>query len=282
MDIMECPFCTGEIPERAQKCKHCGEWIQEPPTSRQAINVTARSISSADLVRQFVPRMETLLKNKFGAQGTGLVQQMISVSHLIPDNLQSLIRWIGGIRNEVSHSETFEIEDRELFASRCQKVISALETLSIERGMGFPERPAYRQIFAQDATTVTAIAAGIVLIIALSIFPPKPSNVSTSNATVSKYPGKIFSSLDNTTTSGAIDKPLMPQELPTSTTVVTQFKKGALMEESTESSQEFQAAQKEIERKIWGHLKKKTKIIVGKPSMRETGKDNYDLLVVPS
>lgn len=28
-----CPYCKGEIPEEAKKCKHCGEWIVLPTTS---------------------------------------------------------------------------------------------------------------------------------------------------------------------------------------------------------------------------------------------------------
>ena len=26
-----CPFCRSEIPSTAQKCKHCGEWVNKPP-----------------------------------------------------------------------------------------------------------------------------------------------------------------------------------------------------------------------------------------------------------
>lgn len=126
MEMIECPFCTGEVPQRAQKCKHCGEWLNE--TSRQA--AALRGVSSGDLVRRYVPKIEALLKEKFHAEGAGVVQQMISVSHLLPEDVQSHIRWIGHIRNQVAHSEDFEIEDRELFASRCQKTLDALEQLS--------------------------------------------------------------------------------------------------------------------------------------------------------
>ena len=29
---MECPFCTGKVPDHAKKCMHCGEWISQPAT----------------------------------------------------------------------------------------------------------------------------------------------------------------------------------------------------------------------------------------------------------
>jgi hypothetical protein len=30
METIECPFCTAAIPAHARKCKHCGEWVNEP------------------------------------------------------------------------------------------------------------------------------------------------------------------------------------------------------------------------------------------------------------
>lgn len=30
---MECRYCTGKVPAHARKCKHCGEWLEEQPTS---------------------------------------------------------------------------------------------------------------------------------------------------------------------------------------------------------------------------------------------------------
>lgn len=37
--IKKCPYCGGEIPEEAQKCKHCGEWITPPaqPVQQQVV-----------------------------------------------------------------------------------------------------------------------------------------------------------------------------------------------------------------------------------------------------
>jgi len=29
--LKKCPYCGGEVSEEAQKCKHCGEWINPAP-----------------------------------------------------------------------------------------------------------------------------------------------------------------------------------------------------------------------------------------------------------
>lgn len=40
-----CPYCTAEIPTKARKCKHCGEWVERPapadPDEPVRLNVTA-------------------------------------------------------------------------------------------------------------------------------------------------------------------------------------------------------------------------------------------------
>lgn len=38
---MECPFCNAEISESARKCKHCGEWVQQPPAGSTTPAVVA-------------------------------------------------------------------------------------------------------------------------------------------------------------------------------------------------------------------------------------------------
>jgi uncharacterized membrane protein YvbJ len=29
--MKQCPYCKGEVPDDAMKCKHCGEWVSRPP-----------------------------------------------------------------------------------------------------------------------------------------------------------------------------------------------------------------------------------------------------------
>lgn len=32
--MKKCPYCCAEIESRALKCKHCGEWVEQPPGNR--------------------------------------------------------------------------------------------------------------------------------------------------------------------------------------------------------------------------------------------------------
>jgi hypothetical protein len=32
--MKSCPYCLAEIPDRARKCQHCGEWIEGRPERR--------------------------------------------------------------------------------------------------------------------------------------------------------------------------------------------------------------------------------------------------------
>lgn len=37
MDPMKtCPYCMADIPEQAQKCMHCGEWVEEQGRPQRA------------------------------------------------------------------------------------------------------------------------------------------------------------------------------------------------------------------------------------------------------
>ncbi len=48
--MINCPFCDEEIQEKAKKCKHCGEWIEQPNqrlggTSIERGTADARSVA---------------------------------------------------------------------------------------------------------------------------------------------------------------------------------------------------------------------------------------------
>ena len=55
--MKECPFCAEEIQDRAIKCRHCGEWLQEPPAGRIASAPTPTPITA-----QALPWDEAYLK----------------------------------------------------------------------------------------------------------------------------------------------------------------------------------------------------------------------------
>jgi uncharacterized membrane protein YvbJ len=38
MIMKKCPYCCAEIETQALKCKHCGEWVEQPPHRNQMNN----------------------------------------------------------------------------------------------------------------------------------------------------------------------------------------------------------------------------------------------------
>ena len=42
-----CPFCAGEIPDDATKCKHCGEWVSPQPAEQRGQGDGMRMLGEA-------------------------------------------------------------------------------------------------------------------------------------------------------------------------------------------------------------------------------------------
>lgn len=36
-DVKKCPYCLAEVPVEAKKCKHCGEWIENPEPQNTSV-----------------------------------------------------------------------------------------------------------------------------------------------------------------------------------------------------------------------------------------------------
>ena len=45
--MRRCPYCEAEISETARKCRHCGEWVTDPPPDRTA---RRRPLGARDLL----------------------------------------------------------------------------------------------------------------------------------------------------------------------------------------------------------------------------------------
>lgn len=43
----KCPYCSGDIPAGAKKCKHCGEWLKE---NKRGISIVWKIILAVFLV----------------------------------------------------------------------------------------------------------------------------------------------------------------------------------------------------------------------------------------
>lgn len=50
--MKRCPFCCAEIPEKAQKCQYCGEWVVQKKTTLGSSD-TARAVNRGLKDKQF-------------------------------------------------------------------------------------------------------------------------------------------------------------------------------------------------------------------------------------
>jgi hypothetical protein len=87
-------------------------------------------MSDRDLVIKRSVELENILRNDFGAQGSGLGQYAISVQHLLPTQLSKQLRWIGGIRNKAAHEAEFQLYDPIKFNNVCDEAKAALDAIN--------------------------------------------------------------------------------------------------------------------------------------------------------
>lgn len=200
MEIIECPFCIGEIPSHAKKCKHCGEWLTNDrgAFSGESVNPAGfnlASMSSADLVKYFVPRIEKLLKDKFNAEGAGLIEQMNSINYLLPVNLQDKIRQIGWMRNKVFHEHGFEIANKSLYAAACEGILSELDKVGVKWGQTFRRSTEITGVQSEESAATVREIAG------LCTFKPDYSQVKPRGDN-----GAIYSRPPNANASNALQQ----------------------------------------------------------------------------
>jgi hypothetical protein len=74
-------------------------------------------------------RIETLLEEKFGAQGRGLHEKLSSVERHVPAELHKTIRYIATVRNKVVHEDDYELDDAAGFLRQAERVAQALENI---------------------------------------------------------------------------------------------------------------------------------------------------------
>jgi len=62
MTMVECEFCSGEVPTHARKCKHCGEWLKGGPAPTRPSSNPPREdmrVTCQHCGKKMVPRIIT-------------------------------------------------------------------------------------------------------------------------------------------------------------------------------------------------------------------------------
>ncbi len=85
--------------------------------------------SDNDVVIEHTVRLERLLKESYGATGTGLGTLLMSVADKVPENLVKEGRRIAGMRNKVVH-EHVPLKNRRDFIRRCESLEKQLSRLA--------------------------------------------------------------------------------------------------------------------------------------------------------
>ena len=71
--------------------------------------------------------LETLLKNEFGAEGTGLHSYTSSVEHQLPFAIVKKLRWIASVRNKVKHEHGAVVDDLKGYEAAYLECVDILE-----------------------------------------------------------------------------------------------------------------------------------------------------------
>ena len=78
-------------------------------------------------------KIETLLGNKFHAQGKGLHEKISSVENILSEDLVKSLRFLATIRNKAMHEDGFRIDNFKRYEQTAEASIKTLETFKIPR-----------------------------------------------------------------------------------------------------------------------------------------------------
>jgi hypothetical protein len=89
-------------------------------------------MSKLEIVFGYTKKIEKFLESEFKAEGRGLHTKVNSIEYRLPLALIKKIRWIATMRNNMAHTEGFELDNLEDFKATCESVLAELEVLSNE------------------------------------------------------------------------------------------------------------------------------------------------------
>lgn len=119
-------------------------------------------MSDRDIVISRSAELEKILKDKFGAEGSGLGQQAINIQHLLTAELSEKLRSIAGIRNKAAHEANFELYNPEKFIRMCDEAKAMLTALSTSTRTTSVEQRASNQSSKSTNPGSFAIPANLV------------------------------------------------------------------------------------------------------------------------
>lgn len=130
-------------------------------------------------------RIESLLVEKYGAEGRGLHEKFTSVQNRVPAELHKTIRYVATVRNKAVHEDDYELDDAQGFLSQAERVARALEEAPVKRAglsLGGSFRSAWRFLVVSTKQVLYAIVLLLVGGITFVMFS-QPATRGAASAT---------------------------------------------------------------------------------------------------
>ena len=96
-ETKNCPYCGEEILAGAKKCKHCGEWLEEPTPSPAPTPLTVVTRPSEQSVSQPIVINNTVTQRSNGIGTAGFVLALISAIFCWVPGVNWIIWFLGAL-----------------------------------------------------------------------------------------------------------------------------------------------------------------------------------------
>ncbi len=160
-------------------------------------------MSQIELAFGYSRKIEGILQNAFNAQGRGLHGKLTSVEAQLPIALVKKIRWIATIRNNLAHSDGFQIDDIADFSNACESVLSELASIANSLPLAAPDEK--RQIVYVTNKFLLAVTFAVGMVFGAVLM----RQVDFPNSNALRDLSALFENQDAQANTGtAADKPL--------------------------------------------------------------------------